>query len=322
MTLEWKQALIGLGFFAGEIKLFEKRYAGQVCTQHFTQLKDEDLDLRNGSFGRDVNVLLLPVAPLPEKPPPIRFINKWLVYTPHTFKNFYVDLSGNFDSYLNHFSSKSRSLLKRKIRKLSEAVGGTISWAEYRTSSEIRKFYELARQVSILTYQENLLGAGLPKNEQFQKEMIEAADRNEARGFLLFMDKKPIAFLYNSAKDGILFYDHVGYDPDYKMLSPGTVLLYLALKSLFDQKQFRIFDFTEGEGQHKELFATHFKECGKVYFFRKTLSNILLIILHLGTDRFMSTAGRILNGIGIKRALKMSIRKISNLKHKIRTYNE
>ena len=41
-------------------------------------------------------------------------------------------------------------------------------------------------------------------------------------------------------------------------MSPGTVLQYLALESIFDEKVNSYFDFGEGEGDHKKMFATNF----------------------------------------------------------------
>jgi hypothetical protein len=62
--------------------------------------------------------------------------------------------------------------------------------------------------------------------------------------------------LYRPARDGKLLYDHLGYDPEYTALFPGTALQLLVLEALFAARSFKIFDFTEGKSQLKELFST------------------------------------------------------------------
>ena len=49
-------------------------------------------------------------------PPPITSSGGWILYTPYTFDNCYVDLKrlDTFDAYLRSFSSKSRLLFNVK----------------------------------------------------------------------------------------------------------------------------------------------------------------------------------------------------------------
>jgi len=65
------------------------------------------------------------------------------------------DLSGSFDQYMVAFSGKTRSGLRRKLRKFAQISGGTIDWRQYRTPQELPIFFDLARTVSAKTYQEH-----------------------------------------------------------------------------------------------------------------------------------------------------------------------
>jgi CelD/BcsL family acetyltransferase involved in cellulose biosynthesis len=77
------------------------------------------------------------------------------------------------------------------------------------------------------------------------------ARRDQMRGWLLFVDARPISYLYAPAEGDTLIYAYLGYDPEFADLSPGTVLQLEAMRQLMDEDGFRLFDFTEGEGQHK-----------------------------------------------------------------------
>jgi CelD/BcsL family acetyltransferase involved in cellulose biosynthesis len=72
-----------------------------------------------------------------------------------------------------------------------------------------------------------------------------------------------------------LIYAHLGYDPEVADISPGSVLQYEAMRELMEEGRFRLFDFTEGEGQHKRLFSTGELECVDLLLLKRTATNLL-----------------------------------------------
>lgn len=186
------------------------------------------------------------------------------------YRRSFARLDIDFDAYLAGFSAKSRSTCKRKLRKLAERSGGVLDLRCYRTEDEIETFYALARDLSARTYQERLLAAGLPEGDDALAAMRELARADRARGWLLFVDAKPIAYLWAPAEGPTLIYAYLGYDPDFAEYSPGTVLQLEAMRQLMEERKFRLFDFTEGEGQHKRLFATGGVDCVDLLLVRRT----------------------------------------------------
>src|SRR5690606_2614194 len=81
-----------------------------------------------------------------------------------SYPHHYADLGLGYEAYLASFSVKTRSSLKRKLRKLAEHSGGALDVRVYRTPAEMADFFADARAVSALTYQEKLLDAGLPED--------------------------------------------------------------------------------------------------------------------------------------------------------------
>ncbi len=208
------------------------------------------------------------------------------------YRRSYARLDGSFESYLAGFSPKGRSTLKRKVRKLVERSGGALDLRLYRSPSDMQEFHRHARAVSAKTYQEKLLNVGLPEGEGFLAELREQARQDEMRGWILFLEGEPISYLYAPAQGSTLIYAHLGYDPAHAALSPGTVLQFEAMRQLMEEGRFTLFDFTEGEGQHKQQFGTGSVDCVDLLLVRPTLGNLLAGNLLNGFDRGVALAKR------------------------------
>jgi len=312
VNADWVPASVGLTYRLGEITLFNWRSRGFAYIRHFTQCSGgEPAAPENQQATMGDGPFLFRSHPVAEALPKLSMDGRWIRYVPRQYKRFYVNLSGDFETYLNHFSSKSKSTLLRKVRKLAEASGGKIDWREYRSPEELLEFHRLARELSSRTYQERLLDSGLPGADAFKQRMLDQASRSLVRAYLLFINDKPAAYVYCPLESGILLYEYVGFDPAHQQLSPGTVLQYLILKQLFDEGGYRIFDFTEGEGQQKAFFATHHAQCADIYLYRRTPWNLLAVRAHLGIDGLSRRLGDALDRIGLKAAVKRLVRKVA-----------
>jgi CelD/BcsL family acetyltransferase involved in cellulose biosynthesis len=93
------------------------------------------------------------------------------------------------------------------------------------------------------------------------------------------------------------------------MASPGTVLLYHALERVSREKRFRYFDFTQGEGQAKEIFGRASFLQADIYFFRWTLKNAVAIYGHAAMDWCSSGLGRAADALGVRQRLRKLIRR-------------
>lgn len=205
------------------------------------------------------------------------------------YRRHYIDMAKGFDAYMAQFSGKTRSTLRRKARKLSEDAGGYEVTA-HRTPAEIEAFLTAALPLSARTYQARLLGAGLPEDAATRRTMLDAAEADRMRAFLLHAGGVPVAYLSLPVTGQTLVYAHLGYDPDWARLSVGTVLQMDALEQLFAEQRFGWFDFTEGDGAHKELFGTHHALCSSLVLLEPTLANRTLLGARAGFDAGVSQA--------------------------------
>lgn len=228
------------------------------------------------------------VTSLPEALLPALARRGMIAFVRQRYARYFVDLAAGEGAWRASLSGQMRSTLKRKAKKLAQANGGALDIRAYRNPDAIAAFHPLARAVSATTYQERLLGSGLPSDPG---KLIARAAADEVRAWLLLLDGAPIAYLCCQADGATLRYDFVGHDPDYGALSPGTVLMERALGDLFGDR-FAAFDFTEGEGQHKRGFATGGVACCDVLLLRPTAANHAVVAAIGGFDALMAAAKR------------------------------
>lgn len=260
------------------------------------------------SLAPNLDGLYQPSEPLEREFPILALSPSAIRYLESSYQRRFADLTTGFDTYLSKFSTKTRSSMRRKLRKFAKASSGEIDWRVYRSAHEMQQFHGIARALSSRTYQEKLFDAGLPEDPEFLERMILLAQNNNVRGFILFLQGIPVSYLYLPVEEGRVIYSRLGFDPQYSEYSPGTVLHLLALEQLFAEKRYRLLDFTEGEGLHKKAFATHERLCGNVFYLRSTKRNWTIVRLHLlvrEIDRFVD---RLVTAIKLRTRLKHIMR--------------
>lgn len=200
------------------------------------------------------------------------------------YPRHFIAMDGTFEDYMASFSAKTRSTLRRKARKLEKEVGHEYRITEHRTPQEIEAFLAKARPLSAKTYQARLLDAGLPDAPEATREMLGLAEQDQLRGYLLEGPQAPVAYLLLPIHGETVVYAHLGYDPNWARLSPGTVLQMEALERLFAERRYAYFDFTEGDGAHKAMFGTNSAPCASFMLLSPTIENRALMASRTAFD--------------------------------------
>ncbi len=237
-----------------------------------------------------------------------------LLYIMESFPRHMTRLEGSFDDFLASKSAKTRSTLRRKVRRFAELSSDQqLHWQTYRTPAEMQVFLDLALPLANTTYQARLFDGALPDTEQFRQKALALAAEGRVRAYLLFLDDKPVAYLYTPLVQGAYLYTYLGYDADLARMSPGTVLQFLVLEQLYEDKSADYFDFTEGEGPHKALFATESSRCCNALYLDNTRRNRWLVKLHYRWNRSIERLKQVLDrlklGQRVRRLMKSSGRK-------------
>lgn len=225
-----------------------------------------------------------------------------------TYMRRAIDMRIGQDAYLSGFSAKTRSTLARKARRLAKENGGALDIRSAHMPEDMDGFFEAALAVSRKTYQARLLDAGLPEDPAFREAAKAMAAEDRLRAFLLYLNGDPIAYLYLPVESDTLIYAYLGYDPEHRALSAGTVLQMEALASLFAEQRFAWLDFTEGDGPHKALFATHGVECVAMTLLRPNLANRALLAASDSFDAAVEGVRDLANRAGVAGRLRRLIR--------------
>jgi CelD/BcsL family acetyltransferase involved in cellulose biosynthesis len=307
---EWIVRPIRLRYRLGPFTLGRLPLPFAVLDRHWSRLGPEAAALRPplASLPREVVGGLITGCPLEAPIPRVTIEAEAIRYAPYATPRYFIDLSGTFEAYLARFSSKTRATLKKKVRRFAERSGGQVRWREFRRPEEMVEFHRLARLVAEKTYQEQLLQAALPASPQYRDEMVRLAAADRARGYLLFLDDRPVAYLYCPIQDGAVLYEYLGYDPAEREASPGTVLQYVVLERLFAEGAHHVFDFTEGPGQHKETFSTGQVLTADLYYFRRSARGLALVGSHAALGEATRGAGAILDRLRLRERMRKYLR--------------
>lgn len=234
----------------------------------------------------------------------------WLLTVRQHYPRHYIPMEqAGFDDWWQGFSAKTRSTLSRKARRLADRFDGGFTVRAYSSADEVAEFMSVAAALSGRTYQERLMQAGLPAGDADVAQAAAAAGQGHVRAFLLFAEGRAIAYLYLPVEEDVLVYAHLGYDPDFADLSPGTVLHVEAMRRLYAEGRFRAFDFTEGDGAHKAQFGRASVACADVLLLRPSLRNRGALGTMRAVDGFAAGAKRLLDRAGLRARVKALIRR-------------
>jgi hypothetical protein len=311
-TATWSPGDVGLRFAVSDLTLrsFTLRLLRRSAAIADPPLGASELSTLSFPDDRGFDGAVIWSQPVRERLPELMHTAKHLIYVPRQYERFYVDLTLGLEKYRHTFSGRSRSTLQRKVRKFSESSGGDGIWRTYRSKAEIVEFHSIARKISQLTYQERLLDAGLPVGDEFVDKIGRLAEGGDVLGYILFHRGHPVSYLLLPIENKeTVLYAYVGFDPSYKEYSPGTVLLWLVLQELQAAATYRIFDFTEGEGEHKRLFSTNSCRSADIFVLRRNAGNLSLVYSHSIFCRTVESLGRLLSRSGFKRRIKRWLRR-------------
>ncbi len=293
----------GLDFSFGYWRLYAHTAPVQMVNIHFAKLPSHPPSAKNLNCLPVVGKgpLCIVSHPLQEPISTFEVGRSIMRYALTSYRRYYVEFRGTFEQYLQGLGRKRRCELRRKMRKF--APNGAPDFREYKSRGEIREFYDFAIRVSRQSFQKRI-GYGLPEDSVFLAQLLRVAEEDRVRGYLLFYDERPAAFLLCYANDTWLTAEICGYDPSLRAFSPGNALLGSVLERLFQNQEFTCFDLGTGDAEYKAFFATDSVTCADVYYFQRSLKNVALVILHRATIVLWQSVISVLNAMRLKDKLK------------------
>lgn len=270
-----------------------------------TAISGEDVDAR---FLPSDQMLFLRCVPDHLQLESSTVFDKMLVHRPYRYDRSWVVTEGSFESYLGSFSKTSRKGLKRRTKKLVELSGGSLDIRRYDQAECMNVFHDDARIVSAKTFQEKLMDDGLPADHSFVADIEAKALDGQCYGSILYLDQRPISYLYSERSGLGWLAIYGGFDPAQANLSPGTVHLLADLEDAFDDKSCAFFDFGPGPSTYKQFFSTHDVPCSDLLILDKTLKNRVLIECHKLLGKLTDLCMQLATSLQLKEWFRQRIR--------------
>ena len=305
----WVEATTELRFLFAGILICCADFQALLLDAPFTHVQDDPAALPPppAEFPRGIEAARISACPIGKTHRAVTLLPRAIRYVSGQSRHFYIDLEGSFAGYLQRFRSKSRSTLKRKVRRYCEAAGATQPLRKFSRPDEMKDFHRLAMAVATRTYQHRLLDAGLPASIEYQRSLADRAAQGRTCGFILTHGETPAAYCVCHVIGGTFTLGKMGFDPAYSSANPGTVMLYLTIEHLFAEGKFRLFDLGCGDFAYKEFLATGHTWCGDVLFMKRSLRNGTVVLAHRTLNLVTDGMKKLLDVLGLKARVKKLI---------------
>ena len=157
------------------------------------------------------------------------------------------------DFLLRRLSSKHRSWIKNRERRLKEAFEGDVRWIWHRDFNEVTEICSKMEAVASKTYQRGL-GAGFIDNDETRQRLSLFAKRGMLRVMLAEVKGRPAGFEYGIVHKGTFYAAATGYLPEVAKYRVGTLTLLKTIEQLSREGISRL-DYGLGDADYKKRFS-------------------------------------------------------------------
>jgi len=213
----------------------------------------------------------------------------------------WVDLAAGFAAYWECLSAETRGNVTRQTAKIARVSGGALDVRRFHNPDELTRFHDVARRISLRTYQERVLGRGMPDDAAFLRRMYSDAAAGLARGWLLYIAGEPAAYLYATIEAGTVIHRQAACDPAFADLAPGAVLQLEALRDLFGERAPKRFDFASAAIGDAQALASAGVPCVDLLLLRPSLANRAATVAQRTIDRAAALGKRGAERLGFDR---------------------
>jgi CelD/BcsL family acetyltransferase involved in cellulose biosynthesis len=163
--------------------------------------------------------------------------------------SFEMDLPADWDDFLMQISGKERHEIRRKFRRLNEAVR-----ADFRCltdPSEVREQIDVFFELFVMNRADKAKFMNPQMNSYFRSLARLMAQAGLLRLFILDVDNQPAAAVLGFEHDATVYLYNNGYDTRFRKLSVGHLSKVLSIKQSIEEGK-RKYDFLKGNEKYKQ----------------------------------------------------------------------
>lgn len=187
----------------------------------------------------------------------------------------------SIEEVYRRMSSDRRIELRRRIRKLESHAAGKQRIVCYRFAREMDDLFRDIEHIAKKTYQRGL-GAGFSDTDVVRQRLGLAARLGWLRANVLYLGDRPIAFWVGMLYGQTFVSEYMGYDPEFRRLSPGMVLIMRVIEGFCARANgdnVRELDFGLGHAEYKAALCSKNWREGSVFIFSPSVTGVLLKVL-------------------------------------------
>jgi hypothetical protein len=179
-----------------------------------------------------------------------------------------MEVPRNVDEFYGKLSTKHRHEIKRQFRRLTENLKGKWDIKSYEHESDVTILCKDAAAVSRKTYQ-HAMGIGFVNDVRHQRLFTSRAGLGQLKAHVLYCKDMPAAFQIGMQYRNTLHLNYIGYDPQWKRFSVGTLLFVKVLEDLCTSNSVQQIDFGFGDADYKKSYCTRSWPEVTVYLFSR-----------------------------------------------------
>lgn len=228
-------------------------------------------------------------------------------------------LPDSFEEFLQSLSKNEKSNFRKISKRLGKKYGEALAIRCFSKKADIDIILRDMEEIESKTYHRGL-GVGFVNDLRIRRRYELAAERQWLRAYILYLERKPVAFYSGCCGGNTLFWEYTGFDPSYYYYKPGFYLQMKIIEELCRNKDISVLDFGLGDARHKRIFC---KEChleGPVYIFAPTLRGLTLNAFWSAVAGLDQMAKRMVTGLNLMRPIKKKWRQ--HVAAKIKTTGE
>jgi len=227
-------------------------------------------------------------------------------HLPELSQNYILRISGDFKQVYSRLSSNLREQIRRKKKKISADFNGDAKFICYTQPSDLETVVPQIEEVARKSYQ-RALGVGFSNTEAMRRRLEFCAAKGWLRIFVAYLGGRPTGFSIGTVCNKTYTSDFLGYDPQYRDYSVGTVLQ-SALIETCCQEGVQVVDFSAGYADYKRRFGNDSMTVARVYVFAPCLKGIYLNAIKTAAAAFNRTGKYILASGGLLPKIKRVLR--------------
>jgi hypothetical protein len=203
-------------------------------------------------------------------------------------------------------SGHRRKVIRQCAKRLRGSPAGEPRIKCYRMVSDFDRLFHDVEEIARKTYQRGL-GAGFADTPDVRARLQLAVDKGWLRAYVLYLGSRPCAFWIGMSYGDAFLSEYMGYDPEFRDLSPGMFLIMSVLEGFCDHAEgdlVRRVDWGLGDAEYKEVLSDNAWLEANVYVFAPSVKGLALKSVRVATELIVRSARHLLSSTGLSARIK------------------